>query len=83
MSRQPEAGTWQRVRTDAGWHARLVGANGEIVFTSEVYTDPDTAENALAVALRSLGDGTVMVDGEAMMIDLVDIDERASTETVE
>lgn len=36
---RPERRTWfELVRTDAGWHCRLVGTNGEVVMSSEVYT---------------------------------------------
>lgn len=44
---------WKKVKTDAGWHVRLVGANGEIVLSSEVYTREDTADEALEIAERS------------------------------
>jgi uncharacterized protein YegP (UPF0339 family) len=36
---RPERSSWfELVRTDSGWHCRLVGANGEVVMSSEVYT---------------------------------------------
>ena len=47
---------WQKVHTDSGWHLRLVGANHEIVLVSEVYEDPDSADEALAIAANSLHD---------------------------
>lgn len=45
------------VQTDAEqpWHLRLVGSNGEPVMVSENYTDPRTAENAIAVAAEAFG----------------------------
>lgn len=48
---------WQKVKTEAGWHVRLVGANGEIVFSSEVYTREETADDALALAEQSFQEG--------------------------
>ena len=71
-------GTWERVHTDAGWHLRLKGANGEPVLTSEVYIDPRSCENALEVAIRAIG----LTDVYTVSIGglLADVDERASTE---
>ena len=47
---QPERRSWfDLVRTDAGWHVRLTGTNGEIVMTSEVYPDRRDAENVYAL----------------------------------
>ena len=40
-------GKWQRVHTEAGWHLRLVGANGEPVLTTEVYVDREACDEAL------------------------------------
>jgi uncharacterized protein YegP (UPF0339 family) len=37
------------VRTNAGWHARLKGTNGEIVWSTEVYTHKTTALEAIDV----------------------------------
>jgi uncharacterized protein YegP (UPF0339 family) len=34
------------VKTNAGWHARIKGANHEIVFATQVYTSRQTAINA-------------------------------------
>lgn len=34
-------------RTDAGWHARLKGTNGEIAWTTEVYPEKRTALEAI------------------------------------
>lgn len=56
MSDQPEEeevarhAHWQPVQTDAGWHVRLVGANGETVLTSEVYQDPRQCADAIVLA---------------------------------
>lgn len=36
------------VRTDAGWHVRTVGANGETLSTSEVLTSAAAANANLA-----------------------------------
>jgi uncharacterized protein YegP (UPF0339 family) len=48
-SAQPEEITarFDVVRTNAGYHARFVAANGEIVWTTEVYTQLDTALDAI------------------------------------
>lgn len=43
------AATWEIVRTEAGYHLRLVGANGEPVATTEVYTTRETALMALSI----------------------------------
>ena len=51
----PRPGIWQRVHTDAGWHLRLIGANGEPVLTSEKYPEKRTATEALSVVLNSVG----------------------------
>lgn len=61
-----QPGRWEQVRTQQGWHARLVGANGEIVLTSEVYTDPRTAQRAVEIARESGG------------LDIAEVDERTS-----
>lgn len=45
---------WERVHTPAGWHLRLKGANGEIVLTSETYTEKRTCNEALMVAVATL-----------------------------
>jgi uncharacterized protein YegP (UPF0339 family) len=43
---RPERNTWfELVRTDAGWHVRLVAANGETVMSSEVHPDRRDAEH--------------------------------------
>lgn len=83
MTERP--GTWQRVRTESGWHLRLIGANGEPVLTSEVYTDPRTVTNALILIYRTAG---ADLDTELAPPDrltawandhaLVDVDERGT-----
>jgi uncharacterized protein YegP (UPF0339 family) len=35
------------VRTEAGWHGRFIGANGEIVWTTENYTREAAARDAI------------------------------------
>lgn len=48
------------VTTDAGPHLRVVGANGEIILTSEPYADVRAAERAIVLvgqAYRSLRRG--------------------------
>lgn len=47
-------GHWERVHTPAGWHLRLVGANGEIVLSSEVYADKRSCLDALMMVVASL-----------------------------
>lgn len=37
------------VRTDAGWHARFVAANGQTVWTTESYTRRRAAVRAVSV----------------------------------
>lgn len=44
---------WQHVETPAGHHLRLVGGNGEIVLTSEVYTDPRQVDAALRLVRKT------------------------------
>lgn len=60
---------WQRVRTDAGWHLRLVGGNGEPVLTSEVYTDQRTVEEALRVVTQALTITDHAVTATAWLVD--------------
>lgn len=40
---------FQIVHTPAGWHARWRGDNNEIVWTTEVYEDKVSAENAIFI----------------------------------
>lgn len=44
MSRQPR---FEVVRTDAGWHARFVAANGQTVWVTESYTRRRAAVRAI------------------------------------
>lgn len=47
---QPERRSWfDLVRTDAGWHVRLTGINGEPVMASEVHPDKRDAEHVYAL----------------------------------
>lgn len=46
-------GHFEKVATDAGWHVRITGANGEPVFSSEVYTEEKTADEAIRFVARS------------------------------
>lgn len=73
MSIRP--GTWERVHTDAGWHLRLVGANGEPVMTSEVYEDRDSCDEALEIVRRSVP-GVYGPDSFDVAEYLKDVDER-------
>ena len=41
---------WVTVRTDSGWHVRLIGGNGEPILTSEPYTDRRSADRAITIA---------------------------------
>lgn len=43
------------VRTDAGWHARIVAANGNVILSSEVYARRRGALGAVASALQAAG----------------------------
>lgn len=65
-------GTWQSVRTAAGWHLRLVGANGEPVLTTEVYTDPRQVEETLNLIRRS----SQQLEFDAASTVLEPVDER-------
>lgn len=49
----PRPGDWFPVQTDNGWHLRLVGANGEPVLTSEVYTDKRQVDGAIALVAKT------------------------------
>lgn len=51
----PARRTWfEVVRTDAGFHARLVGTNGETVMASEVHPDRRDADAVLALCRGAL-----------------------------
>jgi uncharacterized protein YegP (UPF0339 family) len=41
---------WRPVQTDTGYHIQLVGGNGEVVLTSEVYSDPRSCTDAVLLA---------------------------------
>lgn len=69
-----EPGKWERVRTDAGWHLRLKGANGETVVTSEVYNDASTVTEAMHIVMRAVDFGSFSDN-----ISLIDIDERSQS----
>ena len=45
-ARQPR---FEIVRTDAGWHARFIAANGRVVWTTEVYRHRGGAIKAINV----------------------------------
>lgn len=63
---------FETVRTDAGWHARFKGANGEIVWTTEVYNDVRDAENAVDLIV---GRSVTMITGTGIT-ECSEIDER-------
>lgn len=47
---RPVRSSWfELVRTDAGWHCRLVGVNGEVVMSSEVYERRASAQVVYAL----------------------------------
>lgn len=47
---RPDRRSWfELVRSDAGWHVRLVGTNGEIVMSSEVYVHRVSAQAVFAL----------------------------------
>ena len=48
-----QPGTFQRVRTQSGWHLVLRAANHEPVIVGEPLTDPDSVTTALASVLRT------------------------------
>lgn len=50
-------GHYEKVITDEGWHVRIMGANGEPVFTSEPYTEEGTANEAIKFAQRTANGG--------------------------
>lgn len=55
-SSDPRPGSFHTTATQAGNHLVLKAANGETVITSEVYTDPDTSVEALALILQTSAD---------------------------
>jgi hypothetical protein len=52
----------EQVRTDAGWHGRIRGANGEPVWTTEVLEDQRAVREAYALLARSVYSGVRAVD---------------------
>lgn len=63
-------GRFQIVETEAGFHVRLVGANGEPVVTSEPYT-------AMATAVDAIGVVCVAVDALRAHVNAIEeVDER-------
>lgn len=51
-------GRFEVVRTDAGWHVRVVGANGEPLASSEVLTSRAAAEenvDAVITVVKAAG----------------------------
>ena len=79
MSRQPR---FEVVRTGAGWHARFRAANGQVVWTTEVYTRRKAAERA--VLLICDRDGFYLsphqdwpeVAWSVLLIEVREVDER-------
>ena len=67
MSRQPR---FEVVRTDAGWHARFIAANGRIVWWTETYTRRRGAVNAIALLDAELAADAAWPDN------IRDVDER-------
>lgn len=69
------AGKWQCVRTDAGYHLRLVGANGEIVLASETYTDKRSIQEAIDVVVSTVraDDAETIAKGEAPTVEEFDM----------
>lgn len=43
------------VRTDAGYHSRIKGGNGETVWVTESYVDSRDAENAIQFLVEHVG----------------------------
>lgn len=54
MSEQPRA-HFEIITTEAGYHVRLVGGNGEIVMTSEVYEHRRDAERCIEIVGEAAG----------------------------
>lgn len=70
-----QPGKWERVRTDAGWHLRLKGANGEIVVTSETYNDARQVAEALGLIVRTASSVMFSTEGPG----ITDVDERTQS----
>lgn len=52
----------EKVLTDAGWHGRVRGANGEPVWTTEVLESSANVSNAFAVLAAAAHVGVIAVD---------------------
>lgn len=50
------------VRTRAGWHGRIRAANGEVVWTTEVLSDPRHVDNAVQLLIDAPGVEVLPVD---------------------
>jgi hypothetical protein len=61
----------ERVLTDAGVHGRIVGGNGEIVWTTEVLTSYANLNRAIEIL------GELDLSDQHLTDDVVDVDERA------
>jgi hypothetical protein len=73
-------GTIQQVRTDAGYHGRVIGGNNEPVWTTEVHGDPREVVNAVLVFIATVKGTTVDTFGLAAEgIRMVEVDERTDT----
>lgn len=72
----PRPGTWQRVRTNAGWHLRLVAANGEAVVDGEVLEDAASVTVALTAVYYSCGVTPHTFAAAQAAASLVNVDER-------
>lgn len=49
-------GRFEIVRTDAGFHVRTIGGNGETLQTSEVLEDRESAEKNIDAVIRVVRD---------------------------
>lgn len=75
----PRPGRWQVVETDAGWHLRLIAANGEPIVWSETHPDEDAAWNALAVVTRSTSPIVFSGAGDSIAAYVQKVDERTKS----
>lgn len=71
-------GRFERVRTEHGWHGRIVGGNDEIVWTTEKYPDKRQVAEALDVFVATLHgfDVVTFTRAYAQPVELIDVDER-------
>ena len=84
-----QPGTFQRVRTKAGWHLVLRAANHEPVIVGEPLTDPDSVVTALAAVIRTsvhligfhVGELEEDLIRHAAFHALIDVDERTQETT--